>query len=279
MVSKAEVMAVIQETLPTDDRLWSVVGFINREKQILAFGDDAKIIGRLFEVAVVPYLEKVAAQVGCTLGQAKLQTVYPDFWLARPDGKRIAIDIKSTYRRFRKDGTMKPIEFTLGAYSSFLRNGTKNIDGHYTDYAAHLVIGFLYTRDANATVGATALSDIESITAAYKDVEFFVQEKHRIAGQYTGSRDTNNIGTIRAPSLAAFRNGRGYFSQLGEAVFEDYWRHYPVYRATEAEKKALYHTLPGYFAWLVRQGKEAESKRLAAQYAVWQAEPENGGIK
>lgn len=96
MPTTQDVIDAIKKSLPDDQALWSVLGFINPRKQILAFGDDSKIIGRLFEVVVEPYLQQVANELGFELGLSEQQTVYPDFWFIKPDHRLIAVDIKST---------------------------------------------------------------------------------------------------------------------------------------------------------------------------------------
>ena len=278
MPTTQDVIDAIKKSLPNDQALWSVLGFINPRKQILAFGDDSKIIGRLFEVVVEPYLRQVANELGFELGLSEQQTVYPDFWFIKPDHRLIAVDIKSTYRRFSKNKYSSHIGFTLGGYASFLRNGTKNIYSTYDNYDAHLVIGFVYTRNSEATVGISDIADISKIKAAYTDVNIFVQEKYKIAGQSKGSGNTNNIGTIKASSIEPFVEGQSYFSIFGNAVFEDYWRNYPKYTDSKETKEALYTDLLGYFDWLDRTGKEDQSKTLRDQYKKWRADPKNEGI-
>ncbi|KLI76884.1 MULTISPECIES: type II restriction endonuclease [Lacticaseibacillus] len=278
MHTTKDVINTIKGALPDDRNLWTVLGFINPRKQILAFGNDSKIIGRLFEVVVEPYLRKAADELGYELGLSEQQTVYPDFWFSKPNGRMIAIDIKSTYRRFSRKKHVSNISFTLGGYASFLRNGTKNIYGTYDRYDAHIVIGFVYTRNTEATVGITDIADIDRIKAAYADVSIFVQEKYKIAGQSKGSGNTNNIGTIKASSIEPFVEGRSYFSVFGNSVFEDYWRNYQKYTDSRETKNALYTDLPGYFDWLDKNGKKDQSEVLRTKYEEWLADPRNEGI-
>jgi hypothetical protein len=57
-----------------------------------------------------------------------------------------------------------------------------------------------------------------------KDFRFFVAEKWRIASDKSGSGNTANIGSIsKIEDIVA---GRGMFSRLGEAWFDDYWMNY-----------------------------------------------------
>lgn len=269
----------IQDSCPTDPSEWNVLGFITPKSEILSFGSDSKIVGRLFEIIAKPFLQKAANREGWLLGESKKQTVYPDFWFELTSGKRIEIDIKSTYRSYNSRGDLRPFNFTLGAYSSFLRNGSKNIDGNYTDYIGHLIFGFLYTRNKAATVGKTNIRNIDQIIPSYREVEFFIQEKYKIAGEKKGSGNTNNIATIKALSLMPFRQGRSYFTTLGNKVFEDYWKNYPLYTDSAEAKAALYSNLDGYIQWLRKSGREDEANQTEKVLKKWRSDPINKNIK
>lgn len=278
-ISTQTIIDQIKAQLPTNPKTWSMLGFINYDEDIWAFGSDSKIIGRLFEIVVTPYLQKVAKSLDCTLHESEQQTVYPDFWLEKPDGRLIAIDIKSTYRHFNKSGNQSAFNFTLGAYSSFLRDGSKNISAPYSQFDGHIVIGFLYTRNSKATIGISNLKKLSSLEPAYKDVEIFVQEKYKIGGQKKGSGNTNNIGTIKSLTMDAFSNGQSYFTDLGNDVFEDYWRHYPLYKDDNAKKNSLYTDLPSYFDWLSRIGRKKDSDNYKSIYENWLQNPHNKSIR
>ena len=263
------IIETIIKHIPHNQDFWEVLGLLNRRYQVLAFGSDSKIIGRVFEIIVEPILAKAAEELGFELGESEQQTVYPDFWFKKPNGRYIGIDIKSTYRKYRQDGSLSPFNFTLGAYSSFMRNGTKNIYGKYSDYDSHYVIGFLYSRNTNATSGATTLENAHNILTAYKDVEFFIQEKYKIGGQKKGSGNTNNIATFKSNSIEDFKNGFSYFTYLGEDVFNDYWKHYPLYTDVPAIKASLYTNLESYFEWLKNNGNEKRGADLMQIYTNW----------
>lgn len=74
-----------------------------------------------------------------------------------------------------------------------------------------------------------------------------MQEKWRIAGQFAGSGNTTNIGSISG-TVDDFRAGRGSFAS--EEEFLDYWRNY---ERTAAQRKQSYSTLEGYRAWKKKQ--------------------------
>lgn len=110
---------------------WEAVGFLTTDDDVYAFGTDTKVLSTVFETITAPIIEAIASQYGYTIEGAK-QTIYPDFTLT-PNGLsqpvtspcRIAIDIKTTYRDFNKRGILKRIKYTLGSYTSFLRDPTK----------------------------------------------------------------------------------------------------------------------------------------------------------
>ena len=173
-------------------------------------------------------------------------SIYPDFYLENNEGKRIAIDVKSTYRRSESSN----FSFTLGSFTSYLRNGTKNIDGHYNDYDKHYVLGFVYSRTKDFETKRVPIDEIDKLSSPYEEVEIIFMEKYRIGGDKKGSGNTDNISTIGANSIEAFNNGYSPFTFLGNPVFEHYWRNYPRNTMTKDEKDKLYIDLPSYFDWL-----------------------------
>lgn len=146
-----------------------------------------------------------------------------------------------------------------------MRNGTKNIAYSYDQYAAHYVIGFVYDRGDEAQ--ASMPYDLEHIAEApepYGNVDFFIQEKYRISGFGTGSGNTENIGTISSSNIDDFKLGRGPFSEMGNDVFELYWRNYPRYKATTK----LYTGLESFVVWVENNEDLGEGiKDSVSQYA------------
>lgn len=257
------IIETINKYLPKKEDEWELVGFINKDKEIYAFGNDSKIIGRLFEVIATDSLLKASKELGYELKETVQQTVYPDFYFVKPNGRRIAIDVKTTYRKFNRNGEVKKFGFTGGSFTSFMRNGTKNIDGHYDDYDGHYIIGVLYSREENPTIGKVTLNELDSITPAYKHPEVFIQEKYRICGDKKGSGNTDNIGTIKSNTIEPFVHGAGPFNFMGEEAFHDYWTNHPRYRDSEEVKNSLYNDIDGYIKWL----RESQNKvPLANEY-------------
>lgn len=245
-----KIIETISKYLPKDEKEWELVGFINKDKDIFAFGNDSKIIGRLFEVIATDALIRSCEELGYELGESPEQTVYPDFYFIKPDGKRIAIDVKTTYRKFNRSGGVSKFGFTGGSFTSFMRNGSKNIDGKYEDYDGHYIIGILYSREENPTIGKTSLENLESIVPAYKHPEVFIQEKFRICGDKKGSGNTDNIGTIKSNTIEPFMHGAGPFAFMGASAFHHYWTNHPKYKDSQSTKESLYSDISGYLNWL-----------------------------
>lgn len=68
------------------------------------------------------------------------------------------------------------------------------------------------------------LQKLDSITSVISNIQFFVAEKWRIAGDKRGSGNTANIGSIRR--IEDIIAGNGMFANLGEEWFDDYWMNY-----------------------------------------------------
>lgn len=211
---------------------FNVTGLLLENNDVLSLGSDSKLIGRIFELVSFGILSSICKENGWTLEETESQTVYPDFTIIMEDNKKIAIDIKTTYRRYNARGQIRKFGFTLGAFASFLRNNTKNIAYPYDQYIKHYVIGFIYNRVSGSRAGQV-LHIGDTIQPPYNGVEYFIQEKYKIAGDKPGSGNTENIGSILSSDINDFIQGNGVFAELGNDVFEDYWRGYPRYRSAE----------------------------------------------
>jgi hypothetical protein len=215
---------------------WEVAGFLSLDGRIYSIGTDTKVISTIFETLAAPLIEDIAQKYSYEVSLAN-QTVYPDFTLT-PRGKthnRIAIDVKTTYQRSARS----PIGFTLGSYTSFLRNGTKNICHPYHEYCSHWIIGFIYVRREGVRSKVHTMSEkLDGILCPYSNVRYFVQEKYRIAGLRPGSGNTANIGSFSTTDVEDLVRGRGPFAQYGEKVFEDYWKQYEKDGSTQCENVA-----------------------------------------
>ena len=217
---------------------FNVIGLLCNNRDVLTLGSDSKLIGRIFELLSYGILSDVCKENNWRLEETESQTVYPDFTIILEDNSKIAVDVKTTYRRYLRNGQVSKFGFTLGAFASFLRNNTKNIAYPYNQYIKHYVIGFVYDRAINSKAGLIKqINDL--IPIPYSNVEFFIQEKYKIAGDKPGSGNTENIGSILSSNINDFKNGNGLFSSLGNEVFEEYWRGYPRYRATQKDYTSL----------------------------------------
>lgn len=78
----------VNKYLPKSDEEWEIVGFVSKQNLIFTFGDDSKIIGRLFEVVAYNALKQTADELGYELHESEKQTVYPDFYFIKPDRKK-----------------------------------------------------------------------------------------------------------------------------------------------------------------------------------------------
>lgn len=257
----------VNKYLPKTDDEWEIVGFVNKKNVVYTFGNDSKIIGRLFEVVAYEALEKTARDLGYTLCESDKQTVYPDFYFVKPNGRKIAVDIKTTYRK----SINSQYGFTGGSFTSFMRDGKKNIVGNYSDYDKHYILGVVYDRTNNRTTGCVDLRNVQYIVPAYKNIETFIQEKYRICGDKKGSGNTDNIGTIEAKTIKPFVNGYGPFSVLGEDVFHHYWTNHPKYKDKDEVKTSLYNDLNGYIEWLAKID-EVKSSVIKEKYEYYKSE-------
>jgi len=124
------------------------------------------------------------------------------------DRDKIALDVKTTYRR---EGQSR-FSYTLGSYTRYIHPETesKNIVFPYSQYGQHWIIGFVYRRTESKrdTSGRIYSFDtLKEIPVPFDDVEVFMQEKWRIAGDRAGSGNTTNIGSITG-TIADFSAGR-----------------------------------------------------------------------
>lgn len=260
-----DFISVFNKKLEERNINWEVSALVSPDGKLFSLGSDSKLIGRIFELISFNILQEIADENGFLLCPSKKQTVYPDFTLMKSenDSEKIAVDIKTTYRRFLKNGKPAGYVFTLGSFASYMRDGTKNIAYPYDQYAKHYVIGFVYTRNENATEGKKFdIKDLSKLQVPYKDVEVFVQEKYRIAGDKPGSGDTENIGSFKTSNMDYLIGGEGPFSELGIDTYENYWAGYKKYRGEKT-----YTSLDEYFDFQERNGVDVGEPRRV--YGYW----------
>ena len=243
---------------------WEVSALASPDGKLFSLGSDSKLIGRIFELISNNILQEIADENGLILYPSQQQTVYPDFTLMKneADQEKMAVDIKSTYRKFMKSGQPSGYIFTLGSFASYMRDGTKNISFPYNEYAKHYVICFVYTRNDNTSEGQVFdIKDLNKVQVPYKDVEVFVQEKYKISGDKPGSGNTENIGSFKTNKIHYLVNGEGPFSELGIDVYQDYWSGYKKYRG-----KPTYTSLDVYFKINEERGNNVEELKRIYEY-------------
>lgn len=260
-----DFIRLFNKKLEEKDIDWEVSALASPDGKLFSLGSDSKLIGRIFELISYNILQEIADENGLILYPSQQQTVYPDFTLMKSeaDTEKIAVDIKTTYRKFLKNGQPSGYVFTLGSFASYMRDGKKNISFPYDQYAKHYVIGFVYTRNDNASEGQMFdIKNLGKLPVPYKDVEVFVQEKYKISGDKPGSGNTENIGSFKTNRMEYLVNGEGPFSGLGIDIYEDYWAGYKKYRG-----ELTYTSLDGYFDVQEEQGNDIA--RLKRNYEYW----------
>jgi hypothetical protein len=236
-----DVQAVLSAAFATVGVDWYVKGIIDSKGKLYTISDDTKLISKVFELISIPVITKAVEPYIRSWEIEERQTVYPDLTLIldNPTPNKIAIDIKSTYRKGVNAG------FTLGSYTAYIRHPfTKNIRYPYTEYLAHWIVGFIYDRVPGVKPEVVDISSIDEIIAPIKNIEVIVWQKWQIASDRPGSGDTANIGSVR--SLEELRKGQGIFTQFGDKgkdIFEDYWRNFDWHPPRK------YTNLNGYLAW------------------------------
>ena len=125
------------ETLSTPSGDWSVKGFVDTAKNVYTISPDTKVISKIIELMIFPVLEKYAKENDLEMILSAEQNHYPDITFVTEDGKKIALDLKSTYRK--NDRTVSG--FTLGAFTGYFRfrDSKKNITFPYNEYDRHYI--------------------------------------------------------------------------------------------------------------------------------------------
>ncbi len=251
---RTDLLNTIQAFAPalsTDTGEWAVKGFIDIYRQIYPLTGDTKVVSKIIELMLFPMLFDFAQQHGYELLFCQHQNHYPDISLIAENGTKIAVDLKSTYRL----DTNRVSGFTLGAFTGYFRDrkSSKNTTFPYGSYAAHFVLGIIYTRTDESIdyKRVYSLDDFLSIVSVVKNFEFLLQEKWRIASDSPGSGNTKNIGSVKEISMLLA--GEGPFATYGEAVFADYWMNYLTADMARAIDSAVpYRNLAEYRAWRER---------------------------
>ena len=208
---------------------WTMRGFIDIFKNIYTISADTKVISKILELHLFPYLLSFAESIGYTIELATYQNWYPDLtfiFKSNPEVK-FAVDLKTTYRLERNPDLCNG--FTLGSHGEYFinRSSSKNIQYPYNDYSGHFCLGIIYSRallDKNAELKVYQVNEVSSIPAVIKNFLFFAEEKWKIASDKGGSGNTANIGSIQR--ISDILAGNGVFAKAGETLFDDYWANF-----------------------------------------------------
>ncbi|MEO6016785.1 MAG: type II restriction endonuclease [Polaromonas sp.] len=247
-----EHAASFAKAVATNEGEWVIKGFIDVYKNVYSISVDTKIVSKVLELLLFPMFVEFAKKHDLTTELCKHQNFYPDLTFTHTaSGNRFAVDIKSTYR----ESETKVNGMTLGAFTGYFRNrdSNKNTLYPYNKYAAHFVLGVIYTKcdDVADERKRFPLSDLEKIPSVIRNFEFFAQPKFRIATARPGSGNTKNIGSV--DQIATLTSGSGPFASLGEEVYDDYWMFYLTRDMAEALAIARpYMNLKTYLAYKQR---------------------------
>ena len=224
-----EFVTELKEHVSTIDGQWTVKGFIDVFKNVYTISSDTKIVSKILEIHLFPKILAFAQKNGYKVVLAEHQNYYPDISFVKSDDEsiRFAVDFKTTYRNKNKSHLCNG--FTLGSHGKYFENraSTKNIQFPYGSYSGHYCLGIIYDRVDGATIDETkvhSVNDLQSLASVVKNFQFFTVEKWQIASDKGGSVNTANIGSIK--NIEHIIAGRGMFSRLGEAWFDDYWMNY-----------------------------------------------------
>lgn len=179
-----------ERQLATDTGDWVVKGFIDVYRNIYTISVDTKVVSKIIELLLFPLISRFATEHGYKLVLSEYQNYYPDISLIAPDGTKVALDLKSTYRQ----STKRVSGFTLGAFTGYFRRrrSTKNITFPYEQYAKHFVLGIIYSRSDEAIDERRVytLNELRDIVSVVKDFTFLLHEKWQIANDRPGSGNT-----------------------------------------------------------------------------------------
>jgi len=231
-------LTYLKNELTNEKGEWKVRGFIDISQNIYSLTNDTKIISKLFEINLFPYLSEFAEKSNYTLEFAKHQNYYPDMTFIDKSNLNIkfAVDLKTTFRKneYLCNG------FTLGSHGEYFVNrlSTKNIQYPYASYLGHFCLGIIYDRN-EIDIDETKIYDLSKlgcIPVVASNFIFFVSEKWKIASDKSGSGNTANIGSIK--NINDILDEKGVFANYSEELFDLYWMNYGKLKIINKEGKS-----------------------------------------
>jgi len=254
-----EFVETLKGHVSMPDDQWTIKGFIDVFRNIYTISADTKIVSKILEIHLFPKLLEFANQNNYRIVLAEQQNYYPDLSFVRADDETIkfAVDLKTTYRL--PDNLEFCNGFTLGSHGEYFTNrkSSKNIQFPYSEYLGHFCLGIIYSRsnpEKSYESETYRLEELQSITSVISVFQFFVHEKWEIAGDYQGSSNTANIGSI--VKISDILDGNGVFKKLGEKWFDDYWMNYGKIQMTLPDGKVK--KITSLKDYLVYRGKDAK---------------------
>lgn len=120
-----DLISEFNKTVAEHNVDWVAKGFAFRDETIYPIGYDTKLLGRIFEMLTEPLLKEIADDFGFTLTTPDKQNYYPDFVLTpqNEEGNRIAVDVKSTYRKHLREEALLHINLHLDHMHLFCAMG------------------------------------------------------------------------------------------------------------------------------------------------------------
>jgi len=150
---------------------WTVKGFIDIFKNIYTISLDTKVISKVLEIMLFPKIQQFAIENDFKIILSKEQNFYPDASvIGKNSGEKIALDIKSTYRKSKTTAS----GFTLGAFTGYFRDRTskKNSTFPYSEYKKHYVLGIIYTKQDERVeeYKIYSIDELKRILSVIKDI-------------------------------------------------------------------------------------------------------------
>ena len=205
---------------------WTIRGFIDVFRDVHPLSADTKLVSKVLELHLFPFLLSFGKRIGYEIEPADEQNYYPDLtFVSKKNGRvKFAVDLKTTYRDEKYPDFCNG--FTLGSHGGYFtdRASKKNIQYPYGEYSGHFCLGVAYSRnivDKLHDFKIYKVSAVHSIPSVIKNFLFFAEEKWKIASDKQGSGNTANIGSIQ--KIDDLVNGNGVFAKAGEELFDDYW--------------------------------------------------------
>ena len=149
----------------TNDRDWTVKGFIDLYKNIYTISSDTKIMSKILEIHLFPHFLNLAENNNYRIELASQQNYYPDLTFINKSDENIkfAVDLKTTFRDSKDPNRCNG--FTLGSHGEYFQNrqSTKNIQYPYSQYLGHYCFGIIYSRNVEDTLSELKILNIYSL--------------------------------------------------------------------------------------------------------------------